>query len=533
MSIVDILYDRILGLRWLVTNVVWLTTFYLISLMMLSCDNYSLLYLEEDSARGITIPEAQSIFEKAIAESTSIVEVNPTSLFLPTLNLGCIVPNWSTAKKSQTSNDGFQRIDVEISSTYRYRAYQIVTSVNDTCVVNLLSKLVIVKDELTGNSGCFVEFFVRSNGCMKDNKKGKSVNYPNGEGQYDYSGLKIYTDMAGNIVRVNKYENGLSKCGIILTKAENATDYLWRIFVIQRLLSRIQFQKGMLVTRGGDYGLGAETDGRYIYLEIGGKVYRISLEDLANGLVVIDGDTFYGGEIDASEIIEYLNQVQTMDPDPYPNDSNEWENWQKEEELLRNRGEENPPEGGGIPMNRKKIEFGGNFRYHGYGDAGNCFDVAVNILAQLGYKTTSAKDAFYIKTELMQDGVHMLRNMESSDKNGVVQNIRTTKDCVDYLIESVGSDRPVVIGVDYKHGTNINERTTDHFLVIWGYGYEGNNLYFHYIETGRGSDFWGAAHDDRKKLYYDGNAISGIRYGKNDKPSATYTVTQYRKTSKL
>lgn len=152
--------------------------------------------------------------------------------------------------------------------------------------------------------------------------------------------------MAGNIVRVNKYENGLSKCGIILTKAENATDYLWRIFVIQRLLSRIQFQKGMLVTRGGDYGLGAETDGRYIYLEIGGKVYRISLEDLANGLVVIDGDTFYGGEIDASEIIEYLNQVQTMDPDPYPNDSNEWENWQKEEELLRNRGEENPPEGG-------------------------------------------------------------------------------------------------------------------------------------------------------------------------------------------
>ena len=75
--------------------------------------------------------------------------------------------------------------------------------------------------------------------------------------------------MAGNIVRVNKYENGLSKCGVILAKAENATDYLWRIFVIQRLLSRIQFQKGMLVTRGG-------------------KVYRISLEDLANGLVVIE-----------------------------------------------------------------------------------------------------------------------------------------------------------------------------------------------------------------------------------------------------
>ena len=282
--------------RRLTTVGLLFTVFCLIPLMMTSCADISTSFAEdEENVDGIAISEARAIFERAVAESASLTETNPTSFFLPTLDIGNIVPDWSTAKRSKTATGDFQSVDVRISATYRYRVYQIDTEYNDTCVVNLTNKMVIVKDEVTGQSGCFLEFFIRSNEYIKNHKKDETLNYLNCGGMGDFSGLKIYTDIAGKIVRVNRYENGEAKCGVNVLIAENATDYLRRVFIAQCLLSDIQFQKGMSVTRGGDYTLGAETDGKYVYLEIGGKRYRISLEDLANGMVVIDGDAFYGG----------------------------------------------------------------------------------------------------------------------------------------------------------------------------------------------------------------------------------------------
>ena len=54
--------------------------------------------------------------------------------------------------------------------------------------------MVIVKDEVTGQSGCFLEFFIRSNEYIKNHKKDETLNYLNCGGMRDFSGLKIYTD---------------------------------------------------------------------------------------------------------------------------------------------------------------------------------------------------------------------------------------------------------------------------------------------------------------------------------------------------
>lgn len=58
------------------------------------------------------------------------------------------------------------------------------------------------------------------------------------------------------------------------------------------------------------------------------------------------------------------------------------------------------------------------------------------------------------------------------------QNYQNAIDCIDRHLEA---GRPIIVGVNHKIGQIINEKTTDHFVVIYGRVYDSETGYYHYL----------------------------------------------------
>ena len=75
---------------------------------------------------------------------------------------------------------------------------------------------------------------------------------------------------------------------------------------------------------------------------------------------------------------------------------------------------------------------------------------------------------------------------------------------------------------------NNADKTTDHFVVIYGRGYdeENNQYYYNYIETGRSKASEDNAYENQWILYYDSNnkSFKGKSYRKNK----DYEIVQIR-----
>ena len=75
-------------------------------------------------------------------------------------------------------------------------------------------------------------------------------------------------------------------------------------------------------------------------------------------------------------------------------------------------------------------------------------------------------------------------------------------DCIDRHLEA---GRPIIVGVNHSINKGINEKTTDHFVVITGRGYDESlqTHYYTYIETARGPARAVEACDAQKnRIYY-------------------------------
>lgn len=487
-----------------------------------------------DGPGGITKKEAKATFNTEVEKASDSSEKELVNLFLPQLPPGNIIPDW---KKTKVYDEGScTKMEIATELAFRYRAYQIDSADNDTSIIRMNTKLVIVKERETGNKTCYLEYDIRANGTGKN-----EYNSPS------YSGLKIFTDMNGSIVKISRYVNGQRTVSSNIRKAADKKDFLSRIFLAQSLLANVDIQKGIRATKA-DYNSGAESEGDYIYLKIGNRLLRISREiydKLMSGELTgyTDPETgiYYGGELEAAEI------VASQDPDP------EGENGNTNATNPYIPGEGS---GGGVggnsgsgsngnPKNEQnergsaKVPFPDTFRYKGYGvDGLDCFGVCSNVLEQLGYKICSKTEAIYLKKEFIDaNKKHKLRDISDNDRSNTIRNIGTSEECVQYLKNAINQGIPVVVGVDYRTtlisnrtGEPINEGTTDHFIVIYEYSHDIDGLFFRYIESGR--KLWANAKWQNYILRYSDGSLSGIKYKGEilDKENPTYTVTQYRTT---
>lgn len=111
----------------------------------------------------------------------------------------------------------------------------------------------------------------------------------------------------------------------------------------------------------------------------------------------------------------------------------------------------------------------------------NCLELCKMILRKYGINNYgSSANVIKLMHEVGGKLVHY--------DNGI--DIRTNYDnailCIDRHLEK---GRPIIVGVNYKIGRGINEGSTDHFVVIYGKGYDDVNecYYYTYYEVGKGN----------------------------------------------
>lgn len=104
------------------------------------------------------------------------------------------------------------------------------------------------------------------------------------------------------------------------------------------------------------------------------------------------------------------------------------------------------------------------------------------------------------------------------------------KDAIECIDRHLINGRPIIIGVNHTIGKGINEGTTDHFVVIYGKGYDSNFDcdYYTYYEVGK-SDI-SASYDDENNrlLYIDEEQPSFYDFKSNRGDGKRFDVIQVR-----
>jgi RHS repeat-associated protein len=123
-------------------------------------------------------------------------------------------------------------------------------------------------------------------------------------------------------------------------------------------------------------------------------------------------------------------------------------------------------------------------------------------------------------------------NMYTYDEDSGPNNEVTTN-AVQYIKDAIDNKTPVLVGVDVDEGTDINEGTTDHFVVIVGYQDQGDGTTsFRFFDNASGNVSQGTDPDNLLNYNPNTHLISGesqTGYGQGE----TYIVSQVRITKKL
>lgn len=149
----------------------------------------------------------------------------------------------------------------------------------------------------------------------------------------------------------------------------------------------------------------------------------------------------------------------------------------------------------------------------------NCLDLCKMILNNYGL-TYYGSSAHVFKLMYEKDGklIHYGDNVKENYNNAI--------NCIDRHLEN---NRPIIVGVNHTIGKTINEGTTDHFVVIYGRGFDKskNSYYYNYYEVGK-SNIVDGYDDVSNRFYYtlDPLALCDTISKRGDK--VRFDVTQVR-----
>ena len=149
------------------------------------------------------------------------------------------------------------------------------------------------------------------------------------------------------------------------------------------------------------------------------------------------------------------------------------------------------------------------------GEEPNCNDYAKHQLSKVNCYTTGGKDSRTLYPYSKEIGV----NKEHTSKS------------IEYIHGQLENGIPVFVGVDEGVDKNINNGTTDHFIVIVGQGNDNRGNFFLFYDNGTGDITKGTSPNN--KLYYNPKSgkISGEVKTRNDMEQ-TYTISEVRVTNR-
>lgn len=152
----------------------------------------------------------------------------------------------------------------------------------------------------------------------------------------------------------------------------------------------------------------------------------------------------------------------------------------------------------------------------------DCNKTCKSIISKLGIESEGAT----------QKNAHSYYQVaiENSEHTRLIFDDEKMKEGLNYIDASLEKGYPVMVGVNHTFKKEIgNEKdidTTDHYVVIVGRFYQGNNYYYRFWDVGT-SD--GEKNDYKFKLTQDGKLVCSHTYRKDGKG---YTVTQIRRNIK-
>lgn len=144
---------------------------------------------------------------------------------------------------------------------------------------------------------------------------------------------------------------------------------------------------------------------------------------------------------------------------------------------------------------KQNINLGDEKKFVGYKTQGitNCLDLCKKILNNYGLKTYGSSTAVF---RLIYEKNGKLQYFGTDPQN----NYKNAIKCIDRHLEN---NRPIIVGVNHTLNRGINEGTTDHFVVIYGRGYDNNtkSYYYQYYEVGK-SNVANGYDDELNRFYY-------------------------------
>ena len=168
------------------------------------------------------------------------------------------------------------------------------------------------------------------------------------------------------------------------------------------------------------------------------------------------------------------------------------------------------------------INLGDENKFIPFGDKGinNCLDLCKSILKIYGLNNYGSSNNIF---KLMYEENNTLKYYGDNPRENYYNAIK----CIDnHLING----RPIIVGVNHQFNKGINEGTTDHFVVIYGKGYDNelNCYYYPYYEVGRSNVNNGYNEKLNRFLYIDSDEPLLYNPKSNHTSKVRYDVIQIR-----
>ena len=518
--------------------------------------------------KGLSVEEAKTFFESNVsgkASRSGEPEEHDNGFYIRRLMLpvGEFVPSWEEGLS--TDAPSLYSVDVPVRSDFSFRVLRVDKGSGKVYQTKCWHKLVVVKDSESGNMGCFIAFFIPDRAYALSHGGDIGRVLTNGEEMGDYSGVKIYTTLEGRRVRVNRYENGKKVEGIYIDGASDREDYIFRMLHSEKIIGKVWLQRSRPktpVSRGEDdwvddfwddwwedtfdddswsddgWSDDSSNDSDNPLDTSNDNFFQIGTDGYGDDVYYNSDDDTYYIDIDGDGFVDsaYVNDGYdesdsgddwssgddswvSADPDPLPDPGDApTDSGEEQENVGGGSGETNNNEEGGESLLADvKIPYSAS-SYPGYvpGER-NCKDVADMIMYQIlgADANIGSKNVVVQLYEQLPSKTLVLK--------GNIENV------FNILNDHLDSNRPITVGVDRGIYSLINEKATDHWIVIVGRGYDESKqeYYFTYIETGRYENRGNEAVSDKNRIYYEPNDLDGAFKGINWS-GKTYIITQIR-----
>ncbi|MBE6188619.1 MAG: hypothetical protein E7143_05805 [Rikenellaceae bacterium] len=498
-------------------------------LLFSACSYYKNPAQENTLAVNLTVERAKSYYDTYCTERGTRVAIDDRIPFI----LGDAEWLWSYAEGS--SYDYKSAIDIPIRGGYEYKVYR-QQSDGTYVSVSTSSKVVAVQDNTTDA----ISFYIRVSipDVEDENAVNRTLNF---EDKIGYNGLEYYITLDGCPAAITKFKDGVQIDGVFL--GDETIDKREKIYKFANMLRGVCIARCSGTTRSDpemEYGKDKETfvdqfGQLYVYVDLDGDglgdaVCPIFPEDIECTIHFGSADTSFGGSdttgsnngfnstgstgtgsgagsntgtatgtgsgvgaaaggIGGAGGVSVGTGTDTEAGTTTGSGSGNENNDSATDTTLQPGtttvaqnivGQVNPTKqpkkfaGAGVKLQTKSpINLGDSKKFVTYRTNGqtNCFTLCKMILDNYGIENYGSPNNVF---KLMYEADGVLKHYGDN----VQQNYQNAIDCIDRHLEA---GRPIIVGVNHKIGQIINEKTTDHFVVIYGRVYDLETGYYHYL----------------------------------------------------